>query len=126
MEETIDQRIETVLDKIRPFLAREGGDVRLARFDADTGICYVDMVGACSGCTLAASDVSDSIEVMLMDEIPEITRVELVQPDFSDEYSQLIKKLQEAQQKEIEEEEKAYKEAALKAKEEKKTESEVK
>lgn len=111
MEETIEQRIDAVLEKIRPFLAREGGDVKLAKFDSDTGVCYVDMVGACAGCSLAASDVSDSIEIMLMDEIPEITKVELVAPDINEEYQSLIAKLREEQAKEIEAEEKAYEEA---------------
>lgn len=90
-------RIEEVLDKLRPFLAREGGNIKLDHFDMETGICYVDMIGACQGCMLAASDVSDSIEIMLMDEIPEITHVQLVAPEPQDEYESLMKQLQEAE-----------------------------
>lgn len=104
-QEIID-RIEEVLDKLRPFLAREGGNIRLDHFDEETGICYVDMIGACQGCMLAASDVSDSIEIMLMDEIPEITHVQLVTPDPQDEYDNLIKQLQEAEKSKKEEENK--------------------
>lgn len=80
MNGDIELRIETTLDKLRPFLAREGGNIVLDHFDKETGICYVDMIGACAGCMMAATDVSESIEVMLMDEIPEITHVELVAP----------------------------------------------
>lgn len=72
------EKIEEVLEKIRPFLQREGGDIHVERYDSKTGICYVSMSGACQGCSLASVDVSESIEVLLMDEIPEITKVELV------------------------------------------------
>lgn len=98
-EKRIDicNRIEEVLEKIRPFLAREGGDIKLDHYDMETGICYVDMVGACQGCMLAASDVSDSIEIMLMDEISEITHVQLVNAQPEDAYESLLKQLQEAE-----------------------------
>ena len=80
-ENTIEEQIEEVLDKLRPFLAREGGDITLDHFDKETGFCYVKMLGACNGCYMAASYVSDSVEVMLMDEIPSIKKVELIQPE---------------------------------------------
>ena len=81
MNESIEKRIDDVLEKIRPFLAREGGDIKLDHFDSKTGICYVDMIGACSGCVMATSDVSDTISLMVMDEVPEVVRVELIQPE---------------------------------------------
>lgn len=104
-KQEICNRIEDVLEKIRPFLAREGGDIKLDHFDMETGICYVDMVGACQGCMLAASDVSDSIEIMLMDEIPEITHVQLVEASQEDAYESLLKQLQEAEKAKAEENE---------------------
>ncbi len=99
---TIEVRIDESLEKIRPFLQREGGDIKLDHFDKETGICYVDMIGACAGCVLAASDVSDSIEVMLMDEIPEIKKVELIAPTVEQSFDDLIKRLQEEQQASLE------------------------
>lgn len=97
----MEERIEEVLDKLRPFLQREGGDIRLEKFDSETGICYVDMIGACAGCIMAASDVSDSVEVMLMDEIPEITKVELIAPTTSeDSMSMLLQQLAKQQEEE--------------------------
>lgn len=75
----IEQKIDDVLERLRPFLAREGGDIKLDHFDNDTGYCYVEMTGACNGCYMAESDVSNSVEILLMDEIPEIKKVELVQ-----------------------------------------------
>jgi|GEM_PF-224579 Fe-S cluster biogenesis protein NfuA len=89
----VEAKIEEVLSRLRPYLAQEGGDIELARFDEETGVCYVSMNGACSGCSLAASDVSDTIEVMLMEEIPEITKVELVQDDKAPDVDSLIARL---------------------------------
>ena len=77
----VTEKIEEVLDKIRPFLQREGGDIQVEKYDSKTGICYVSMTGACQECSLASFDVSESIEVLLRDEIPEITKVELVNPN---------------------------------------------
>lgn len=101
---TIEARIDESLEKIRPFLQREGGDIKLDHYDKDTGICYVDMVGACAGCVLAASDVSDSIEVMLMDEVPEIKKVELIAPTITAEesFDDLLRRLQAEQQATLE------------------------
>ena len=96
MNPTIEEKIETVLDKLRPFLQREGGDIRLDRYDEQTGICYVDMIGACAGCAMASTDVSESVEVMVLDEVPEVKKVELIappEPSFDD----LLRRLAEQQ-----------------------------
>ena len=79
----VEAKIEEVLDKIRPFLQREGGNIHVDHYDYKTGICYVTMSGACQGCSLASFDVSESIEVLLIDEIPEITKVELIDSNKS-------------------------------------------
>lgn len=79
----VEAKIEEVLDKIRPFLQREGGNIHVDHYDHKTGICYVTMSGACQGCSLASFDVSESIEVLLIDEIPEITKVELIDSNKS-------------------------------------------
>lgn len=91
----IEDKIDEVLEKIRPFLAREGGNIVLDHFDEETGICYVNMIGACAGCSLASYDVSESIEIMLMDEIEEVKKVELVTDTVQQDYSDLLKRLQE-------------------------------
>lgn len=101
-QETIEQRIETTLDKLRPFLQREGGDIKLDHFDKETGICYVDMIGACAGCVMASTDVSESVEVMVMDEVPEVKKVELIAPNVEQSFDDLLRML--AQQQQAEEE----------------------
>lgn len=74
---TLEDRIQYTLNKIRPYLVREGGDITIDHYDGRTGILYVRMVGACQGCALATSDISDSIEGLVMQEIPEVTGVRL-------------------------------------------------
>lgn len=66
-EETI-RLIEATLDKIRPFLQRDGGDVDFIGFR--DGIVYLTMVGACEGCTFAQDDISTGVEIILMEEVP--------------------------------------------------------
>ena len=71
-EETIDKQIEEVLDKVRPFLKREGGDIEYIGFK--DGVVYVRMVGACNGCLYADADISQGVEIILMEEVPGVIR----------------------------------------------------
>lgn len=84
-EETV-KAIEATLDKIRPFLQRDGGDIDLIGFR--DGIVYVTMVGACEGCSLAQDDISAGVEIILMEEVPGVMQVKStdVPADLMDEY----------------------------------------
>ena len=62
-EETI-RLIKKTLDKIRPFLQRDGGDVTFDSYE--NGIVYVNIHGACEGCALINNDIEEGIEVILM------------------------------------------------------------
>lgn len=68
--------IDETLDKIRPFIQRDGGDVTLVGFK--DGIVYIKMLGACQGCTLIDSTVSDGIQIILMEEVPGVLGVQVV------------------------------------------------
>ncbi len=72
-EEEIVKNIETVLDKIRPFLQRDGGDIDYIGFR--DGVVYLTMVGACEGCTYAQDDISSGVEIILMEEVPGVVAV---------------------------------------------------
>lgn len=67
--------IKETLDKIRPFINRDGGDIEYVDFI--DGIVYVKMLGACEGCSLIDSTLSEGIEIILMDEIPGVLGVKL-------------------------------------------------
>ena len=66
-------RINEVLDKIRPYLQNDGGDVEFKRFE--NGIVYVTLVGACSNCPMAVMTLQDGVESALVSEIPEVIKV---------------------------------------------------
>jgi Fe-S cluster biogenesis protein NfuA len=72
---TIEQQIEEALDKIRPFIIRDGGNVEFDSFV--DGIVYLRMEGACSSCGLIDSTMSGGLEVILMEEVPGVLAVKL-------------------------------------------------
>lgn len=65
--------IINVLDKIRPFIQRDGGDVRLVKYE--DGIVYLKIYGACVGCVALELDLKEGIESILKEEIPEVVEV---------------------------------------------------
>ena len=68
--------IKTTLDKIRPFIQRDGGDCDFVAFK--DGIIYIKMKGACAGCSLIDSTISDGIQIILMEEVPGVLGVKAV------------------------------------------------
>jgi Fe-S cluster biogenesis protein NfuA len=73
MEKTIDE-IKKVIEKLRPYLQRDGGDIEFVDFK--DGIVYVRMLGACAGCSLIDSTLKDGVEQILMEEVPEVIEVQ--------------------------------------------------
>lgn len=68
--------VEKVLEKIRPALQADGGDVELV--DVDGGVVKVRLTGACNGCPMASITLKNGIEALLKEEIPAVERVESV------------------------------------------------
>jgi Fe-S cluster biogenesis protein NfuA len=69
--------IKDLLDtRIRPAVAQDGGDILFERFDAETGIVWLNMRGACSGCPSSTATLRAGVENMLKHYVPEVTGVE--------------------------------------------------
>jgi Fe-S cluster biogenesis protein NfuA len=69
--------IKDLLDsRIRPAVAQDGGDILFSRFEADTGVVWLHMRGACAGCPSSAATLKAGVENMLRHYVPEVTRVE--------------------------------------------------
>ncbi len=69
--------IKDLLDqRIRPAVAQDGGDILFDRFDVGTGIVYLHMRGACSGCPSSSATLKSGVEKMLKHYVPEVTAVE--------------------------------------------------
>ena len=71
-----NDQVQTVLDKIRPALQADGGDVELVAVEG--GVVKVKLVGACRGCPMSQLTLANGVERVLKEQIPEIVRVEAV------------------------------------------------
>ncbi|MFC1892911.1 NifU family protein [Chloroflexota bacterium] len=67
------EQVEEVLNKIRPSLMSDGGNVDLV--DVEDGIVKVKLTGACAGCAMSTLTLKMGIERMLKQEIPEVKEV---------------------------------------------------
>lgn len=72
-EQEIISKINEVINKVRPYLQNDGGDVQFKRYE--NGVVYVSLVGACSNCPMAVMTLKDGIENALISEIPEVIKV---------------------------------------------------
>lgn len=72
--ELIEKQVKEILHKIRPYLQRDGGDVKYIKYE--DGIVFVEMMGACVGCSALDSTLKDGIEAILLEEVPGIIGVE--------------------------------------------------
>ena len=68
------EKVEEVLDQVRPMLMRDGGDVELIDVK-DDGTVSVKLTGACGGCAMAQMTLKMGIEHILKQEIPEVKEV---------------------------------------------------
>ncbi|MBW2514458.1 MAG: NifU family protein [Deltaproteobacteria bacterium] len=67
------EKVEKVLNEIRPMLMRDGGNVELV--DIDGGVVKVRLQGACAGCPMSQMTLRNGIEKVLKEKIPEVTAV---------------------------------------------------
>jgi Fe-S cluster biogenesis protein NfuA len=74
----IEQSIKEALDEARPYLQRDGGDVEFVRFEEDTGVAEISMMGACKTCPLAIMTLRAGIERIVIEKVPEVKRIENV------------------------------------------------
>jgi Fe-S cluster biogenesis protein NfuA len=67
------EKIEAALEKIRPVLQADGGDVELV--DVEDGVVSVKLTGACDGCPMATMTLKTGIERVLKVQVPEVKEV---------------------------------------------------
>lgn len=76
MDEEIIKQILATLDKIRPFINKDGGDIEFVAFEE--GIVKIRMHGACADCMFIDDTVSNGIEMILQEEVPGVLGVQVV------------------------------------------------
>ena len=70
----IHDRIKNELEKIRPYLQADGGDIKLVEITEDF-VVKVELTGACSGCPYSEQTLKTGVEQALKKEIPEVKKV---------------------------------------------------
>ena len=76
MEELLIEKVKEVLEKIRPFLQNDGGDIEYAYYK--DGIVYVRVMGACVDCIGLDQTIKEGVEMILMEEVEGVIGVEVV------------------------------------------------
>jgi Fe-S cluster biogenesis protein NfuA len=74
--EEIEKQARVVIKKLRPYINRDGGDIKFVKYD--DGIVYVQMLGACVGCAIVDTTLTDGVEAILLEEVPGIIGVEQI------------------------------------------------
>ncbi len=72
-EDDVVERIISIIDKIRPFLVSDGGNLEFVKYEDN--IVYVRMMGACADCAMIDLTLKDGIEEFITSEIPEVKEV---------------------------------------------------
>jgi Fe-S cluster biogenesis protein NfuA len=71
------EKVQKVIDQIRPNLQADGGDIELVDVTAE-GVVKVKLQGACHGCPGAAMTLKMGVERLLKANVPEVSSVENV------------------------------------------------
>ena len=77
-KEIVEQIIELIDTRVRPAVANDGGDIIFHRYEADSGLVYLTMRGACAGCPSSTITLKNGIENLLRHYVPEVQAVEAV------------------------------------------------
>lgn len=72
--EAIKERVEKALEKIRPYLVADGGDIEMVDITDDM-VVRVELKGACSGCPFSMQTLKAGVEIAVKKEVPEIKEV---------------------------------------------------
>ena len=72
--ESIKERVEKALDKIRPYLVADGGDIAMVDITDDM-VVKVELKGACNGCPFSVQTLKAGVEIAVKKEVPEIKEV---------------------------------------------------
>lgn len=73
MNNDIELRIKAIIDKVRPFLISDGGNLEFIKYEDN--IVYVKLTGACQDCPMLDVTLKDGIEELIINEIPEVMEV---------------------------------------------------
>ncbi|MBO0938864.1 NifU family protein [Fibrella sp. HMF5335] len=70
-------RVDKALDSMRPYLATDGGNVKVLDV-SDEGVVRLELLGSCGSCPMSAMTFKGGLEEAILRAVPEVTRVEAV------------------------------------------------
>lgn len=73
MKMTNEEKIKEIINKLRPYLIGDGGDIEFVKYEDN--IVYIKMLGACAGCALIDYTLKDGVEQAIKEEVPEVKEV---------------------------------------------------
>ncbi len=76
---SLPMRVSQVIDSVRPYMQSHGGDVELVEVQQDT--VYIRLLGACNGCSMSAVTLREGVEEALLEHVPEIQNIEVIEND---------------------------------------------
>jgi len=75
MKNNLEEKIKKAIEKVRPSLQADGGDIKFIGWYPETGIVQVQLIGMCAHCPMSQMTLKQGIEVELKKQIPEIKEV---------------------------------------------------
>lgn len=72
--DALKERVEKALEKIRPYLVADGGDIAMVEITEDM-VLKVELKGACHGCPFSMQTLKAGVEMAVRKEVPEIKEV---------------------------------------------------
>jgi Fe-S cluster biogenesis protein NfuA len=73
----LKERVNSVIEKVRPSLEADGGGIELVDVLEDEKVVLVNLTGACHGCPMSTMTIKGFVEKTIKEEIPEIKEVRL-------------------------------------------------
>lgn len=70
---SLEERVNAALDKVRPGIQADGGEVWLIK--VESGTAFVQMLGACGGCPASTMTLKGAIETVVLADVPEVHEV---------------------------------------------------
>ena len=73
----LQDRIEEALSQIRPYLEKDGGDVRIVEVTEDL-VLKLELLGNCSSCAMSSMTLKAGVEDAVLNAVPEIKSIEAI------------------------------------------------
>jgi len=75
MKNNLENKIKKAIEKVRPSLQADGGDIKFIGWYPETGIVQVQLIGMCAHCPMSQMTLKQGIEAEIKKEVPEVKEV---------------------------------------------------